>query len=342
MTALPSPRFPDPSDAPVLRWGVLAPGSIAHDFVSAVQQHTGQQVVAAASRRLFRAQQFAKEFGIARAYGSYEELVADPEVDIVYIAATHNAHEELALLAISAGKPVLVEKPIATSAESAHRIADAARVAGVFAMEAMWTRYLPHMDVARQLLADGALGPVELVAADFGFPAEYDPLSRMFDPALAGGALLDLGVYTVSFAQFALPSLLTASTVHAYGRLARTGVDAQSTLVLETDGGAQAVLSTSLFTATPQAASISGREGRIDVASPFWAPSDLLFSPQEGEPAEYLGPRGIRGRDGFAFEAAAVARYVAEGRTESPLHGLNEAVAALRILDEARRQLGAR
>lgn len=337
---LPQPRFPDPMSAPALRWGVLAPGHIARDFVAALHRRTTQRVVAAASRSLERAQRFAGELGIDRACGSYDELVSDPDIEVVYISSTHNAHEELALLAIGAGKSVLIEKPVASTAAAAARIADAARAAGVFAMEAMWTRYLPHLDVARQLLADGELGEVALVGADFGFPAEFDPTSRMFDPAQAGGALLDLGVYPISFAQFALPELSGAAGVRASGPLAPTGVDAQASLVLETGSGAQALLTVSTRAMTPQAAWIGGDRGRIEVHAPFWAPSGLSFVPLGGDVLTCSAPAGIRGRDGLAFEGAAVARFVSEGLTDSPLHPLEEAVGALRIIDEARRQLG--
>jgi predicted dehydrogenase len=342
MTTLPVPRFTDPFDAPVLRWGVLAPGGIARDFVSALQQHTSQKVVAAGSRSLERAESFVREFGLDRAYGSYQELVEDPEIDVVYVSSTHNAHEELALAAIAAGKNVLVEKPAASTAAAAQRIADAARAAGVFVMEAMWTRYLPHVDVARQLLENGELGEVGLVAADFGFPAAFDPESRMFDPAKAGGALLDLGVYPISFAQFALPALAEGPAVHAFGTLAVTGVDAQTSMILETGAGAQALLSVSITAALPAAAWIGGSRGRIDVHAPFWSPSGLTFTPVQGEPATFIDPSGIRGRDGFAYEGTAVARYISDGLLDSPLHPFSEAIATLRIIDEARRQLGYR
>jgi predicted dehydrogenase len=340
MTALPAPRFPDPTDAPTLKWGVLAPGGIARDFVAALLAHTSQRVVAAGSRSLDRAEDFARGFGIERAYGSYEQLVADPDVDVVYVSSTHNTHEDLALLAIAAGKHVLVEKPAAPTAAAAQRIADAARAAGVFAMEAMWTRYLPHTDVARQLLADGALGEVAVVAADFGFPATFDAGSRMFNPAQAGGALLDLGVYPISFAQFALPALVDHATVYAAGTLAPTGVDAQASLILATGSGAEALVNVTTAAATPAAAWIAGATGRIDVHPPFWSPSDLTFVPVHGEPASFTDGSGIRGRDGMAYEAAALARYVTEGLTDSPLHPFREAVATLRIIDEARHQLG--
>ena len=336
--ALPAPRHPDPEDAPPLRWGVLGPGTIAGDFTDAPHRHTRQRVVGAGSRSAERAAAFAATHGVARPYGSYEQLVADPEVDVVYVASPHSEHLEHALLAIAAGKNVLIEKPIAVSAAQARTIVDAARAAGVFAMEAMWTRYLPQTDIVRQLLEGGALGEVRLVTADFGGRAPFDATSRLWDPALAGGALLDLGVYTVSWASFALGA---PAGVIAAGTLASTGVDEQAALILSTASGAQALLSTTLRAATPSLATINGTSGRVELDSPFWGPSGLTFRGADGTAATWKDPYGRPYREGMAYEAAALARYVADGLTESPLHPLDEVVSTMRTLDEARRQLGA-
>lgn len=336
---LPAPRHPDPADAPPLRWGVLGPGTIAGDFTEAIHKHTTQRVVACGSRSAERAAAFAAAHGIERAHGSYEELVEDPDVDVVYVSSPHSEHLDHALLAIAAGKHVLVEKPLAASAAQAARLVRAAREAGVFAMEAMWTRYLPQTDIARQLLADGALGELRVVTADFGGAARYDPASRVFDPALAGGALLDLGVYPVSWTSFALGA---PAAVLATGTLAPTGVDEQVALVLSSASGAQALLSTGLRAGTPSLATICGAEGRIEMDSPFWGPSGLRLHRADGTlVAHWRDPYGRPYREGMSYEAAALARYVAEGRTESPLHPLDEAVSTLATIDEARRQLGA-
>lgn len=336
--ALPAPRHPDPSDAPALRWGVLGPGAIAADFTDALHRHTGQRVVACGSRSPERAASFAAAHGVERAHGSYEALVGDPEVDVVYVATPHSKHLEHALLAIAAGKHVLIEKPMAVTAEQGRRIAAAARDAGVFAMEAMWTRYLPQTDIIRRLLEDGALGDVRVVTADFGGRPPYDPSGRLWNPALAGGALLDLGVYTVSWASFVLGP---PAGVIATGTLAQTGVDDQAALVLTAATGAQALLSTTLLAGTPSLATISGTLGRVETESPFWGPSGLRVHRADGTvAAHWRDPYGRPHRDGMSYEAAALARYVAEGRTESPLHPLSEAIDTLATLDEARRQLG--
>jgi predicted dehydrogenase len=185
-------------------------------------------------------------------------------VDIVYVAALHSEHRKLALMAISAGKYVLVEKPITVTADEARDVAHAARRAGVFAMEAMWTRYLPQTDIVRQLLADGALGEVSLVTAELGFACPYNADVRWWNPRLGGGALL--GVYPISFASFVLGA---PTTVIGMGITAASGVDAQASLILDSPNNAQALLNASLLSETPAVASISGRLGHITIDSPF-------------------------------------------------------------------------
>lgn len=338
-TALPSPRFPDPRDAPILRWGILAPGTIASDFVDSLRRHTDQRVVAAGSRTLERAEEFARVHGVDTAYGSYEELVADPDVDIVYIASPHSLHEEHALLAIGAGKHVLIEKPIAPTAAAARRIVDAARAAGVFAMEAMWTRYRPQSDVVRQLVEGGAIGDVRIVFADFGGAAEFDASSRLFDPALAGGALLDLGVYVVAWSSFLLGA---PAGVVARGALAPTGVDAQAAIVLSSPDGAQSLLSASINAPTPANSLISGTRGRIEVDSPFWnADTVRLYDAGGALVGTWTDESDRPARQSLCYQAAAAARYIEAGLPESPLHSLDETIAVMETLDEARRQLGA-
>jgi predicted dehydrogenase len=337
-TVLPAPRLTDPRDAPILRWGVLAPGGIANDFVDSLVRHTDQRVVAAGSRTLERAEEFARRHGIDRAYGSYAELVADPEVDVVYVSSPHSLHEEHALLAIGAGKHVLVEKPIAPTAAAARRIVAAARAAGVFAMEAMWTRYRPQSDVVRQAIEGGLLGDIQLVTADFGGLAPFDPASRIYDPRLAGGALLDLGVYVAAWATFILGDDLE---VTARGRLAPTGVDAHAALVLSSPRDAHALVSASVDARTPVRSVIAGDRGRLEVSSPFWDGDRIAFYDADGTlAAEWTDTFDRPVRQSLCYQAAALARYVDAGLTESPLHGLDETVRVMEILDEARRQIG--
>ena len=200
-------------------------------------------------------------FGISSCYGSAEQLVNDDTVQAVYVASPHNAHYEQALLAINAGKHVLVEKAFTENAVQARQLVEAATAAGVTLMEAMWTRFLPGMDVVRQLIADGALGDICTVIADHGQHFDFDPAHRLFSPALAGGALLDLGVYPISFASFVLG---TPDAIVAVGHRTVTGVDAQVSAVLRYSG-AHALVNTTLLARTPTTATISGVSGRIEI-----------------------------------------------------------------------------
>ncbi|HRL49277.1 MAG TPA: Gfo/Idh/MocA family oxidoreductase [Propioniciclava sp.] len=340
MTTLPLSRVPDPCDAPALRWGILAPGGIASAFASALAAHTTQRIVAVGSRSAARAQTFAREHGIGVAHASYEALLDDPNVEAVYVASPHSRHAEQALAAISAGKHVLVEKSFTQDARQAAAVIDAARAAGITLMEAMWTRFLPHVDVLRQLLADGALGEIETVSADHGQRFTPDPAHRLFDPAAAGGALLDLGVYPVSFASMVLG---TPGRITARGTLTDTGVDRQISAVFDQFPGstAHALVTTTLAAQTPTRAAISGPEAHVDLPSRFYTPVPLRFVPRTGEPVTSPAPV-ITGSGGLAYEAAHFARLVAEGRVESPALPWAETLAIMQTMDQMRAQVGAR
>jgi predicted dehydrogenase len=332
--AIPTARFAPLRGGHVLRWGVVAPGAIARDWVRTVQRHTDQRVVAVASRSLDRAEAFARDHGIALAYGGYERLFADPTVDAVYVAAPHAQHRALALAALAAGKHVLVEKPLTLDAAEAREIAAAARAAGLFAMEAMKARFLPQTDVIARLLADGALGEVVAVEADFGSSVAFDPASRLFDPALGGGALLDVGVYPLWFAHFVLGA---PTAVAVTGSLALTGVDEHAVVSLDFAGGATATVTTSLLESTPHGATIVGSRRRLEVVAPFQSPTALLV---DGE-VVYTDPTGLTGREGMAFQVTAAADAIGAGHTEHALHTLDDAIEVLEVVDAARAGLGA-
>lgn len=338
---LPESRVPDPAEAPPLRWGVLAPGGIASFFADALKKHTRQRIVAVGSRSIERARDFADRFDVPSAYGSYEDLVADPAVDVVYVASPHSEHRAQALLAIAAGKHVLVEKSFTRNAAEARQVVAAARARGVAAMEAMWARFTPRADIVRQLLADGVLGEIETVIADHGqwFAPNQPP--RIFDPDLAGGALLDLGIYPVSFASFVLgqPRRLTAN-----GTITDTGVDRQLSIIL--DGfdlhpNAQALLNTTLAAKTPTTATISGSLARIELDGDFYMPGVVRLVGREGQVLTSAPPAIMR-HEGLCHEAAHFAQLIADGFTESPQLTLDETVAVMELLDGARSQLGVR
>jgi len=342
-THLPDPElFLPGAGEPALRWGLIGPGWIAGEFVGAAHAHTAQRFTAVASRSLDRASSFAATHGIAHSLDSYEALVAHPEVDVVYVATPQSQHLELGLLAIAAGKHVLIEKPLALTADEAQRLADAARAAGVLAMEAMWSRYLPQTSVVRQLLDDGVLGDVAQVHADHGQAIPADPQHRLYRPELGGGALLDLGIYPVQFDSMVLGA---PTAVTAVGGMTETGVDAFSTLVLSHGERAQSTVTTTMLTNTPTRASVSGSDARIEFESFFYTPSSFRLlannpnDPTGGTSLEFTDTTGLRLFSALSWEATALARFVGEGRTESPLHTLDETVSILATIDSAKAQL---
>ncbi|MEU8828065.1 Gfo/Idh/MocA family oxidoreductase [Streptomyces sp. NPDC048636] len=322
---------------PSINWGVIAPGGIASSFVSAVRSHTAQRIVSVASRDIERARAFASRFDIPNAYGGYDVLLEDSDVEAVYVASPHSEHFTHALRAIEAGKHVLVEKAFTRNADEAERLIAAARQRGVFLMEAMWTRFLPHIDVVRQVLDSGALGEIRTVVADHGQYMEPDAAHRLFAPELAGGALLDLGIYPVSFASMVLGEFATVSAV---GTPAFTGVDGQVSIVVTNGAGAHALLNTTLFARTPTRASIAGTRARLELDGDFYAPTSVRLIDRKNEVLDVFTPPRLDG--GLCFEAAEVARCVSEGRTESALMPLDETLRIMRTLDEIRGAVGNR
>lgn len=315
-----------------LRWGILGPGRIARQFCAGVQESLPDaRVVAVGSRDAGRADAFGAEFGIPRRYGSYEELVADPEVDAVYVASPHSGHRDHCLLCIEAGKAVLCEKPFTINAAEAEEIVRAARARGVFVMEAMKTRFYPAMYRVRELLAEGAIGEPRMLHADFGFRTGFDPKGRLFDPALGGGALLDVGVYCVSLASmiFGEPSQVTGLATKG-----ETGVDEQAAMVLGYDGGQISVLSTAIRTSTIHEATIFGTDGYLRIHRSAWGPRAYTLS-KDNEMVE-VPAEG----NGFNFEADEVARCLRAGKLESEIMPLDETVAVMRTMDALRAQWG--
>jgi predicted dehydrogenase len=337
MTQLPPSRIPDPRDAPAIRWGVLAPGGIARDWTAALHATTASRVTAVGSRSDERAAAFAAEFGVERAHGSYEALVADTEIDAIYVASPHSEHHDHALLALAAGKPVLVEKAFTRSAAEAAAVIDAARSQGLLAVEAMWTRFLPHIDVVRRCLEDGVLGEVKTVEADHGQLLHPDGPRRLADPALAGGALLDLAIYPISFAHLVLGSF---TAVQALGVLADTGVDAGETVAVTGPQGAVGTLSSTMAAKTPCVASVSGTVARLEIDGWFYQPNTVrLVGPDDREIDRFETPRR---EHGLAYEAAEFARLLVSGATESDLLPLDETLRIMQVLDDIRAQLGVR
>lgn len=328
---LPPPRTPDPASAPGLRWGLLGAGWIAAELTRSLDE-TSQRVVAVGSRDRERARAFVHEHVPgARAHGSYADLVSDPEVDVVYVASPHSEHLAHALLAIEAGKHVLVEKPLAPTAAEAGRIAAAARAAGVFCMEAMWTRFLPHVDTLRQVLDAGILGEISTVLADHGMPLWPDGPERLADPDLAGGAMLDLGIYPLSFASLTLGGL-----ERAVGLGSRTdrGVDRRFAFAVQGPGGALAACSTDMSASTPTTASVNGTWARLELETRFYTPTTMRLVGADGVVLDTMTGDPVEGHRGLRHEATEVALRVTAGELESPVMPLDESVRILEVMDE--------
>jgi predicted dehydrogenase len=313
-------------DSPV-RWGILGTGGIASAFAADLRLTDSGAAVAVGSRSQGSADRFANEFGIEKRHASYESLVADPDVDVIYVATPHPMHHDNAILALRAGKHVLVEKPFTMNAAEAREIVRVARDHGLFAMEAMWTRFLPHIAIIRDWLAQGVLGEVVALTADHGQWFAEDPQFRLFAPELGGGALLDLGVYPVSFASMVLG---TPSRIVSMSDPAFTGVDAQTSMLFGYDNGAQAVLTCTLRAKSPTRAVIVGSDARIEVEGAFYAPATVTLVPRNGAPTRV---ESVHEGRGLRHQADEVARRLAAGDVESPLMTLDETISIMETMD---------
>jgi predicted dehydrogenase len=317
-----------------VRWGILGTGFIA-DLQASDLIDNGFTIQAVGSRTAASAAEFAAKFSIASAHGSYEDLVADPDVDVVYISTPHPFHYENALLALNAGKHVLIEKPFAMNAWQAREIVDLAESKGLVALEAMWTRYLPHMVRIRELVRTGALGDVRTMIVDHNQNLPKDPQHRLNDPALGGGALLDLGIYPVSFAFDVLGAPVN---IRALASMTATGVDRQTAMIFEYSDGQQALLHCALDTAGPNRASIIGTEGSIAIDSVWYTPSPFTRYDADGNVVEkYDEP--VTGR-GMQYQAWELERLVRTGATANDILSARESVLVMETIDDVRRQIG--
>ena len=317
-----------------IRWGILGTGSIAGKFAQGLAALPDARLVAVGSRAAATAEAFGAQYNIPRRHASYEALARDPEVEAIYVSTPHSLHCENTVLCLGQGKAVLCEKPFAINAAQARQMIGAARAGKVFLMEAMWTRFLPLMGWVRQHLPE--IGQVRLVSADFGFRAGLNPQSRLFAPSLGGGALLDVGVYVLSFASMILgprPAQLASAAC-----LGETGVDEQTSLLLSYADGAQATLSCAVRTTTPQEARILGTEGMILIESPFWKGTAATLRSGGGQVRAEFPLQG----NGYHYEAAEVGRCLRAGKTESQLMPLDETLAIAELMDQARAQWGLR
>jgi len=314
-----------------LRWGILGAGGIARLQVSDMKAH-GFDIVAVGARDLANAHAFATEFGIPAAHGSYAELAADPRVDAVYVATQHPWHAAAARVVLEAGKHVLIEKPFTMNAAEARDIVDLAASKNLVVLEAMWTRWLPHMVRIREILAEGLLGDIRTVMVDHD--QKIDHIERLVRLELGGGALLDLGCYPVSFAWDVLGA---PSSVSAHSTMLATGVDAQTSILLGYASGAHAVLHTQLDAVGPNRAAINGTAGRIEIDGVWY--NQTTFTRFEGAEVVERFDTKVAGR-GMHLQAAELERIVASGTIAGDVLPPSESVAIMETLDEVRRIIG--
>lgn len=308
-----------------IRWGIAGPGRMAATMAEAFAHVPNGELVAVGSRSLERAQAFATEHGIPRAHGSYEALAANPEIDAVYIATPHTQHTDIALAVIEAGKALLVEKSFSSTVEDTQRIIDAARARGTFAMEAMWTRFNPATAAIRELIAAGEIGELRAVHGDLTAFRTYDPSDRLFNPETDGGAILDLGVYVISFAEAFLG---VPDIVHTVGSLLPNGVEGSFSLLFGYDDGRSATLSGSFEAYGPGRFMLLGTKGWIDVHPRFHrSPSLTLWRGKEAEELSF--------ESGYHFEVVHAGECIAAGRTESDVMPLDDTLAVQRIMAQA-------
>ena len=314
-------------------WGILGPGGIAQAFAKDLTFIEGHTIGAVGSRSIANAQSFAKTFG-GTAYGSYEELVADSGIDAIYVATPHPAHHDNVILALNAGKPVLCEKPFAVNAQQAQAMVDAAAKNKVALMEAMWARFLPHYAKVREIVASGVLGPILSIHADHGQRLADQGIARLVDPQLAGGALLDLGIYPISFAHMILgnPTSITSKAV-----MTDRGVDAQTSMIFSYDNGAQAVLTTTMIEQTPCRAVVAGLHGWLEIDRTFYNPASMRVILNDGSVTEY--PNAYVGH-GLREQAESFKQIVQSGAVESKDLTWKDTVDIMKSMDTVRSQIG--
>lgn len=315
------------------RWGILAPGNIAHKFAAGLQFVPGAELHAIGSRDEIKARKFADQYHAPVSYGSYEALAKDPEVDIIYIATPHVFHMENTLLCLKHGKAVLCEKPLAINSFQVETMIQSAKENNSFLMEALWSRFLPNINRAKELAQSGKIGIINHLEADFGFKAEYDPHSRLFDPALGGGALLDIGIYPLFFALYLFGEPIE---VESEAKLAATGVDEHCKVKLKFSGGETADLFFTVTESTPVEARIKGDQGEIYLPNRWYQPVNLAVTTEDGSEdivSDFVG-------NGYNYQAVEVMNCLEKGSNESSKWSHNDSLQLMRLMDKIRGQCG--
>jgi dihydrodiol dehydrogenase / D-xylose 1-dehydrogenase (NADP) len=317
-----------------IRWGIMGTGTIANSFVQGLGALEDAELYAVASRSMEKAEEFGGRHGAVKCYGSYEDLVKDKEVDVIYIATPNTSHKNDIVLCLNNDKSVLCEKPLTINAKEAKEVIELAREKKLFLMEAMWTRFFPVMKQVRAWLEEGAIGDLRMLTADFGFRREGAAEDRKVSPHRGGGALLDVGIYPVSFSSWVFgkaPEQITGLT-----SLYETGVDQQSSMLLGYDKGEMAVLSCAINTPTPKEARIIGNKGSIYIPNFSRATKATLAVIGEEEVTVEVPLEG----NGYNYEAAAVTDSLRRGENECSLMPLDESLSIMKVMDEFRSQWG--
>ena len=314
-------------------WGILGPGGIARAFAKDLTLLEGHTIGAVGSRSIDNAHSFAKDFG-GTAYGSYEQLVKDPTIDAIYVATPHPAHHDNVILALNAGKPVLCEKPFAVNAGEAQAMVDAAAKNKVALMEAMWARFLPHYSKVREIVASGVLGPILSIHADHGQRLADQNIPRLVEPHLAGGALLDLGIYPISLAHMILgnPASITSSAI-----MTNKGVDAQTSMIFTYQSGAQSVLTTTMIEQTPCRAVVAGLHGWLEIDRTFYNPASMRVVLNDGTVTQY--PNTYTGH-GLREQAESFKQLVQSGKVQSEILSWQDTIDIMKTIDAVREQIG--
>ncbi|HDP35761.1 MAG TPA: Gfo/Idh/MocA family oxidoreductase [Candidatus Hydrogenedentes bacterium] len=318
-----------------IRWGILGTGNIARQFAEGLKSAEGAILSSVGSRTPETADAFADKYGIPRRHASYEALAQDPEVDAIYIATPHPMHKDNSILCLESGKATLCEKPFTINQKEAIEVVECARKNNLFLMEAMWTRFLPTLVETRKWLAGGVIGEPLMVRSDFGFRAGYNEESRLFDPKMGGGGLLDVGVYALSMAAMVLGT--KPEQITSVATLGKSGVDEQNAVLLRYSDGAIAITASAIRTETPQDTLIIGSEGTIYLHAPFWRGTQVTLSVNGKEPETM--EFALRG-NGYNYEAEAVMECMRAGKTECDVMPLDDTIAIMGIMDEARAQWG--
>jgi predicted dehydrogenase len=313
----------------ITRWGILGTGGIARSFAADLAHVPGAELAAVGSRTQKAADSFAADYDVPRSHGSWAELAADPDIDVIYVATPHASHHEATMVCLTGGKSVLCEKPMTLDLSSSAQLVQEARTRGLFLMEAMWMRCNPAILKIQELIGEGALGDIVSVHADFGLQGPFDPGHRLRDPKLGGGALLDLGVYPLNLAHLLLGN---PASVQSWARLTPENVDETTGVLLGYDSGAVAALTCSISGESRNAAQITGTLGRIDLPQGFFAPRSFHFG---GETTDFSFPG-----NGYQFEAIEVQRCLAEGLAESPLVPHQATLDVMTLMDTIRAEIG--